>query len=443
LGLGSTKNQYSQKQGLNNHPINLTSQPIFRTSRQGNMKIIVKPFFLAVLGIIISAVPSVLNGQNPSQLSSNSSSRIAWLTPIEVIRNIDLILATTRLEALEAGRGDGFSAKINVAKSFVHAGENEDAKIAYGEALAIAWKRQIDHELLSKIENELDRSKKALVQDTKPIGLDENYHPTKGVSTFNQSTAALLDKYEAGKKIDEALSFIYLSMLRQQDQKLTLQGKLNHCRLLVELEEYEKAKKEYHSTIIAYLDPRWTSQLLEEIDGIINRIEPSYTHSEVHPNEVLTAERAIDEIHDIIKPITEYYEGNAVLSKGVGSMQSLIRKGEHEQALAEMRVTFTDFAPETWVDKNILRTKVILEKVENFNAPAMDNKTTRVAPSLYSKSEVEGRITETIRIVEDNELMTFKRVTHNWGGVYNFINDESAKDTEWIRVWKLYQEQEF
>jgi hypothetical protein len=232
-------------------------------------------------------------------------------------------------------------------------------------------------------------------------------------------------------------------MLRQQDQKLTLQGKLNHCRLLVELEEYEKAKKEYHSTIIAYLEPRWTSQLLEEIDGIINRIEPSYTHSEVHPNEVLTAERAIDEIHDIIKPITEYYEGKAVLSKGVGSMQSLIRKGEHEQALAEMRVTFTDFAPETWVDKNILRTKVILEKVENFNAPAMDNKTTRVAPSLYSKSEVEGRITETIRIVEDNELMTYKRVTHNWGGVYNFINDESAKDTEWIRVWKLYQEQEF
>jgi len=153
------------------------------------MKIIVKPFFLAVLGIIISAVPSVLNGQNPSQLSSNSSSRIAWLTPIEVIRNIDLILATTRLEALEAGRGDGFSAKINVAKSFVHAGENEDAKIAYGEALAIAWKRQIDHELLSKIENELDRSKKALVQDTRPIGLDENYHPQK---VFPLSIKALL-----------------------------------------------------------------------------------------------------------------------------------------------------------------------------------------------------------------------------------------------------------
>lgn len=387
--------------------------------------------------------PCASLAQTPTSFNNKSASHIQWLTPIEVIRNIDQILALTRLEALEAGRGDAFSSKINVAKSFVHAGDNLEARNAYSEAIAIAWKRQIDNDLISEVENELDRSKKSLVKDTRPSGLDENYQPIKQASLKGNAIAASIDKYEAGKKIDEALSFIYLSILKQQDQKLTLQGKLNHCRLLVELEEYESAKKEYHSTVIEYLDPRWTSQLLEEIDGIISRIEPSYTYSELHPNEVLTAERAINEISGIIQAIEQYYEGNAVLSKGVRSMHTLIRKGEHEQALAEMQTTFTDFAPASWIEKNVSRTERILEKVEGFRKDSYDHKITSGNPIIYSKTEEEGRTTETIRIIEDNELMTYKRVIHNWGGIFNFINDESAKDTEWIRVWKLYKEQEF
>lgn len=239
------------------------------------------------------------------------------------------------------------------------------------------------------------------------------------------------------------MSFIYIGILKQQDQKLMLQGKLSHCRLLVELEEYESAKKEYHSTIIEYLDPRWTSQLLEEIDGIISNIEPSYTNSELHPKEILTAERAIKEIADIIQPIERYCQGNAILSDGVRSMHSLIRKGEHDQALIEMKTTLTDFAPESWIEKNVMRTEKILHKIEGFKKDSYDEKISKGAPILYSKSTLDGRTNETIRIIEDNELMTYKWVTHNWGGIFNFINDESAKDTEWIRVWKLYKEQEF
>ena len=86
--------------------------------------------------------------------------KIQWLTPIEVIRNIDQILPKQRLEALEAGRGTAFAKKINIAKSFVHAGDNEEAKRSYSEDISIAWKRETNHDVLEAIEHELERSKK-------------------------------------------------------------------------------------------------------------------------------------------------------------------------------------------------------------------------------------------------------------------------------------------
>lgn len=325
----------------------------------------------------------------------------------------------------------------------MHNGDNAEAKKAYADAIAIAWKRQMDHDLIGAVQDELDRSKKSLTQDTRPAGLDENYQPISGSMPIQKSKTKSIDKYEAGKKIDQALSFLYLSILKQQDQKLTLQGKLNYCRHLIELEEYELAKKEYHTTIISYLDPRWTSQLLEEIDGIIRLIEPSHTFSELHPTTVLTAERAISEIQVILKPVEDYYAGNAILNKGVKSMNTFIRKGEHEKALTELKVTLSDFTSNSWANNAVFRTEKILNKIEGFKKDSYDQKLSSGAPILYSKSTSEGRMTETIRIIEDNELMTYKRVTHNWGGIYNFINDESAKDTEWVWVWKLYQEQEF
>lgn len=392
-------------------------------------------------GLAILVFPTVSEAQTPSSKASISS--IKWLTPIEVIRNIDQLLAESRLEALEAGRGDAFAAKINMAKSFVHAGDYEEAKKIYAEALAIAWKRQVSNDIMMRVENELDRSNKSLMMASRPVGLDENYQPISDESVHISHKAVIIDKYEAGKKIDQALSFIYASILEQKDQQLTLQGKLNYCRHLIELEEYETAKKEYHKTIINYLDPRWTSQLLEEIDAIISTIHPSQTYSEQHPEATLTAERALLEIQEITKPIEKYYAGNAVLSNGVRSMHSLIRKGEHEMALAEMQKTFIDFAPASWVENSVFRTKKILERVEGYRNQSYEDKMIGTAPILYSKTNAEGRETETIRIIEDNALVTYKRVTHSWGGVYNFINDESAKDTEWIRVWKLYQDQEF
>ena len=386
---------------------------------------------------------NAINAQNQTAKADYSPMKIQWLTPIEVIRNIDQILAKSRLEALEAGRGTAFAEKINVAKSFVHAGDNEEAKRSYSEAISIAWKRETNHDVLEAIEHELERSKKILVQDSRPSGLDENYQAISNYDTKRTAELNSIDEYEAGKKIDAALSFIYLSILTQQDQKLTLQGKLNHCRHLIELEEYESAKKEYHSTIIAYLDPRWTSQLLGEIDEIISAIEPSQTFSELHPNEVLTAERAIGEIQTIIKPIQDYYSGNAILNSGLRSIHSMIRKGEHDMALSEMKKTFSDFAPSSWLNASVIRTERILDRIGDFQENSYEGEKIPSAPILYSKSVDDGRTTETIRIIEDNELMTYKRVTHNWGGVYSFINNESAKDTEWIRVWKLYQEQEF
>ena len=124
-------------------------------------------------------------------------------------------------------------------------------------------------------------------------------------------------------------------------------------------------------------------------------------------------------------------------------MQSLIRKGEHDKALQEMNKTFSDFAPSSWLTANINRTERILSRIDDFQNSSYEEGKIPSTPIFYSKSVEDGRTTETIRIIEDSELMTYKRVTHNWGGVYSFINNESAKDTEWIRVWKLYQEQEF
>lgn len=142
--------------------------------------------------------PCASLAQIPTTFNNKSAAQIQWLTPIEVIRNIDQILALTRLEA---GRGDAFSSKINVAKSFAHAGDHLEAKNAYAEAIAIAWKRQIDNDLLSEVENELDRSKKSLVKDTRPSGLDENYQPIEQASSKGNAIAASINKYEAGKKL--------------------------------------------------------------------------------------------------------------------------------------------------------------------------------------------------------------------------------------------------
>ena len=73
---------------------------------------------------------------NPNQLIQK-----AELSPLEVIRNINDLLGATKIEATQAGRGKAFNDKINVAKSFVHAGKIEEAKKAYDEAVHLAWHR--------------------------------------------------------------------------------------------------------------------------------------------------------------------------------------------------------------------------------------------------------------------------------------------------------------
>ena len=97
-------------------------------------------------------------------------------------------------------------------------------------------------------------------------------------------------------------------------------------------------------------------------------------------------------------------------------MQSLIRKGEHDKALQEMNKTFSDFAPSSWLTANINRTERILSRIDDFQNSSYEEEKIPSTPIFYSKSVEDGRTTETIRIIEDSELMTYKRVTHNWGG---------------------------
>jgi len=40
--------------------------------------------------------------------------------------------------------------------------------------------------------------------------------------------------------------------------------------------------------------------------------------------------------------------------------------------------------------------------------------------------------------MEDHELMTYKKVKHNWGKTFYFINEEPSTITEWLRIQELY-----
>jgi len=102
------------------------------------MKIFIQLSSLLFIWLGLISYPNAINAQNQTAKADYTPMKIQWLTPIEVIRNIDQILAKSRLEALEAGRGTAFAEKINVARSFVHAGDNEEAKRSYSEAISIA-----------------------------------------------------------------------------------------------------------------------------------------------------------------------------------------------------------------------------------------------------------------------------------------------------------------
>ena len=151
----------------------------------------------------------------------------------------------------------------------------------------------------------------------------------------------------------------------------------------------------------------------------------------MHQNEVLTVERAIGKVQTTIRPIQEGYSGNAILTSSLRSMHSLIRKGEHDMALSEMNETFSDFAPSSWLTVSMNRTEGILDRIDRFQEGSCKEEKIPSTPIFYWKSGQDGRTTETKKIIEDNELMAYKRVTRTWGGIYSFINNESAKETDW------------
>ncbi|MEX2597902.1 MAG: hypothetical protein WEC59_13335 [Salibacteraceae bacterium] len=385
---------------------------------------------LCLLGTLIS---------QPKDITSEKKSiEFTQISPLVVVRNIDQHLSKTTIEAMESGEARPYKDQINIAKSFVHAGNYEEAKKAYDEALRMVWQNSNYTVVSEKVELELKKANRSFSNGSRPAGLDENYQPE---NTKRNSSFELQESYTphgAANKIDQMLSFLMSSVYKRRDEQLTLEGKLNDCRQLVIMESFDAAKSAYHSTIIAYLDPKWTGQLLEDIYLIIDRTEAVKTPSEINPGVQLNAQDTKDEIALLLQPMTEYYRDNQQMKSHLKAFWEQIDQGNKKEALKLISENFDLFANRQWIDNRLKRIEAILNRE---NGTGLSTSPTE-APILYFKENVEGRSIERLRIIEKRELVTYKKVSHTWGGHYYFKNDEPTKDTEWLRVWKLYKEQE-
>ena len=224
-----------------------------------------------------------------------------------------------------------------------------------------------------------------------------------------------------------------------------LKGRLADCRHFVEMELFTEAQEAYHAAIIEHLDPRWTSQLLEEINGILNVTTPTKTDSELNPNLILTKARCKEEVSVLLKPLVNRFGANTVFKRGIDSVYYFIDQGKRDEAMDAFRSTLANYATPVWTDHNSMQFKAIMEHTPTMNIEQKEEiiiPEGEFPPILYFIDKVEGRSVERLCILEDNELKTYKKVTHNWGGVFYFVNDDHTKDTEWMRVWKLYESQQ-
>jgi len=287
--------------------------------------------------------------------------------------------------------------------------------------------------------------------DQRPSGKDENYQPIPESEQDRKTTASPpKDKYEAGERIDEMLAFLYGDIIKEEARKLTLKGQLADCRHLIEMEMFGDAQDAYHAAIVQYLDPRWTSQLLEDINAVLKDVPPTKTNSELNPNLSLTPEQTVAEVKVLLEPLQRHFGINQIYRQGVDSLYKHLIAGERDAAMDQFRATTKRFAKPVWVDHNSMRLVQIMDHTPALSpkpAPQVQEEAKIALPDdlppiLYFTDKMEGRVVERLRILEAGELMTYKKVTHDWGGKFYFLNDEPTKDTEWLRVWSLYQAQQ-
>lgn len=307
------------------------------------------------------------------------------LSPIQAVRAIDEAFSDAHVAAIEANRATLYIDQCNIAKSFVHANMNEKAIEAYAKGLDIALPNKSHTSMLAEAKRILDLVDMDLVYDGRKDGMDENHQAA------SRETAVAQESYtqgEAAEKIDNMLAFLHENTVSDPARKSQLIGDLKYCRGLIMEGELPQARDEYHATIIQYLDPRWTSQLLGEIEGILEKTE--------------------------------------VINKRAASL----RTTQNATGSDDYRSDEADGELES--ESRIKQAKASGDN-EFIAMP------TEEQPLLYFKEEVEGRVIERIRLLEDHEMMTYKKVQHNWGKSFYFINEEPTTVTEWLRVWELYQ----
>ena len=408
------------------------------------------PFFAPVKPIIALFVLSALFSVNHVLFAQDMAeqrflNRVVYLTPLEVVHNIDDLLLPTRLEAMQLGKFQDYNAMLNIAKSFVHAERYAEANQAYAEAVVSVWGKKDQSQVIQQLERELKKADGSLETAVRPIGLDENFQPITTPRNTEETFASQYTSYTAGKKIDQMLAFLVASVYRKQEDQLMLIGKLDYCRHLIEMETYDDARKAYHEAIIQYLDPKWTGALLEDIDVVIERTTPFKTASEVNPTLQLTLDQTMNEVKSLLLPITSFYTGNIPLTQGIDRFFVHLNNLDTTAAFELLHRTLTPFAPQDWIKSRSARIRAILinqqriPTVAQKQLSAVSEKPKKIA---YQRADAEGRVIEELSLLENNKMMTYKKVSHNWGGNYFFTNEEPSKDTEWLRVWKLYQQQE-
>ena len=107
--------------------------------------------------LILALTSHVLLAQQGG-MSHSRSPYPTSLSPLEVVRNIDDLLEATRLEALESGRINDYTAMVNVAKSFVHAEQYTAANEAYMESIGTIWGQKDQSDLIDRLNAELERA---------------------------------------------------------------------------------------------------------------------------------------------------------------------------------------------------------------------------------------------------------------------------------------------
>lgn len=402
-----------------------------------------KPTFaLLILSAFIN-LQHVLIAQDMAE--ERFAHRTSSLSPLEVVRNIDDMLLPTRLEAMQLGKFNDYTSMLNIAKSFVHAERYAEANKAYIEALVSVWGKKDQSLVIKQLEQELKKADGNLEVASRPAGLDENYQPITAHRNNSENFANQYSGYTAGKKIDEMLEFLVASVYRKKEDQLMLVGKLNYCRHLIDMETYDDARKAYHEAIIQYLDPKWTGALLEDIDVVIERTAPFKTASEMNPGLELSLEQTMNEVRSLLMPVTSFYDGNAPLTQGIERFFVHLNQLDTAAAFELLRRTLTPFATEEWIKSRSARIRAILVKhkaVPQIAETHLAEQPEKPKSIAYKRADAEGRIIEELSLQENNKMMTYKKVSHNWGGNYFFTNEEPSKDTEWLRVWKLYQQQE-